>query len=290
MKIRALLILLLILILQNTSFAKPVVFNEEGKFGLKDDAGKIIVDAEYKKLIRLGETGWIIQDGTKFGIMNDNGQILVEPKYTRAERVLGKYAKLTRGSRCGLFDEKGFEILPPEYSSIDLLFGGMFLTCKNYKYGVTDMNGQPILDNMFDDIYMPKPNVMVIVYNGQTYQIEGIRADEMTLPQNLAALGDTSNFTITELVTNPVATTGYYGVTATNYLLKVFSSISPAYEDTIDELMFSQGADAAGVIMKFSWLPKFPFVYVKHYYQNLIAPNNGPLSGVKTNLKKQLSE
>lgn len=284
------LLILLLLIIQNIVSARPTVFNEDGKFGLKDEAGKVIVDAQYKKLIRLGESGWIIQDGSKFGIMNDSGQVMVEPKYNRAERVLGKFAKLTRGSRCGLFDEKGFEVLPPVYSSIDLLFGGMFLTCKDYKYGVTDINGQLILENRFDDIYMPKPNVMVIVYNGQQYQIEGIQGDELTHPSNLYSLKDDSNFTITELVTKPGVTTGYYSVTATNYLLKIFSSISPAYEDTIDELMFLQGADAAGVIMKFSWLPKFPFVYAKHYYQNLVAPNNGPLSGVKTNLKKQLSE
>lgn len=284
------LLVLLLLIIQNITLATPKVFNEDGKFGLQDETGKIIVDAKYKKLIRLGETGWIIQEGSKFGIMNDDGTVVVKPRYTRAERVLGKYAKLTRGSRIGLFDEKGFEILAPEYSSIDLLFGGMLLTCKNYKYGVTDFNGQPILDNLFDDIYMPKPNVMVIVYNGQQYQIERNRGEELALPSNLYSLKDNSDFTITELVTKPGVTTGYYSVTASNYLLKVFSSISPAYEDTIDELMFFQGADAAGVIMKFSWVPKFPFVYAKNYYQNLVAPNNGPLSGIKANLKKHLSE
>ena len=290
MKKKCALLILLLTLVQTVAYSAPSVFNYDGKFGLKDESGNVIVDAKYKKLIRLGETAWIIQDGSKFGIMDDNGNILVDPKYHRAERVLGKFAKLTRGSRCGLFDEKGFEVLPPEYSSIDLLFGGMFLTCKNYKYGVTDFNGQPILDNLFDDIYMPKPNLMVIVYNGQQYQIENIKGGEMTLPSDLYSITDNSNFTITELVTKPGTTTGYYGVTATNYLLKIFSSISPAYEDTIDELMFSQGADAAGVIMKFSWLPKFPFVYAKNYYQNLIAPNNGPLSGVKNNLKKHLSE
>lgn len=222
--------------------------------------------------------------------MNDEGKILVEPKYNRADRVLGKFAKLTKGEKNGLFDEKGFVILPPEYSSIDLLFGGMFLTCKNYKYGVTDFNGQPILDNIFDDIYMPKPNVMIITYNGQQYEIQGVKSGEMTLPTDVASIQDSEDFKITELIQKPVATTGYYSVTATNYLLKIFSSISPAYEQTIDELMFSQGADAAGVIMKFTWLPRFPFVYVRKYCQNLAAPNNGPLSGVKTNLKKQLND
>jgi len=281
-------VILLLLIFQCSGFAKSAVYSQDGKFGLKSETGEIITDAKYRKLIRLGETGWIFQSGSKFGVMDDSAKVLVEPKYNRADRFLGKYAKLTRGEKVGLFDEQGFEILPSEYSSIDLLFGGMLLTNKNYKYGITDHNGQPILDNIFDDIYMPKPNVMVITYNGQTYEIEGVNKEELSLPQNLTTINENEEFKITELITKPAVTTGYYGITATNYLLKVFSSISPAYEQTIDELMFAQGADAAGVIMKFTWLPRFPFVYAKKYYKNLVAPNNGPLSGVKTNLKRQI--
>ena len=286
MKKLALLVCLL-LISQNFAFSRPTVFNEEGKFGLKNESGQVIVDAKYKKMIALGESGWIIQYRNKFGIMNDNGDIIVEPKYSRADRVLGRFAKFTKGDKNGIFDEKGFEVLPVEYSSIDLLYGGMFLTCKNYKYGVTDLNGQVILDNIFDDIYMPKPHLMVIVYNGNKYEIEGVKGTELTLPFD--KLADSSNFQITEIISNPATATGYYGVTATNYFLKIFSSISPAYEDTIDELMFLQGADAANTIIKFSWIPKFPFVYARKYYQNLVAPNNGPLSGVKNDLKRQLN-
>lgn len=283
------LALICLIIMQTSAFANPVVFNEDGKFGLKDNAGKVIVNAKYKKLIRLGERGWIIQSGSKFGVMSNDGTILVEPKYTHADRVLGKFAKLGKGDKYGIFDEMGFSVLPVEYSSIDLLYGGMFLTCKNFKYGITDFNGQVILDNMFDDIYMPKPNIIVLEYNGQKFEIEGAKSSELSLPVDIQSIQDSSDFTITELISKPAATTGYYSVTATNYFLKIFSSISPAYEQTIDELMFSQGADAAGVIMKFSWLPKFPVVYVRKYYQNLTAPNNGPLSGVKSNLKKELT-
>ncbi len=287
---KKLALILLLIFAQMTVFASPIVYNDDGNFGLKDNSGNIIVEAEYKKLIKLGESGWIFQKRSKFGIMSDSGKILVEPKYNYAERLLGKFAKLKKGDKYGLFDEIGFEVLPVEYSAIDLLFGGMFLTCKNYKYGVTDINGQPILENVFDDIYMPQPNRMILVYNGQQYEIEGIKGEELTLPSDIRSLADTSEIAIKELITKPGVTTGYYSVTATNYFLKIFSSISPAYEDTIDELMFSKGADAAGVIMKFSWLPRFPFVYVKKYIQNLTAPNNGPLSGVKSNLKKELTE
>ena len=276
--------------LQNVSFARPTVFSEDGKFGLKNEQGETIVDAKYKKLIRLGESSWIMQSGSKFGIIDDSGTVLVDAKYSKADRILGKFAKFAKGDKFGIFDEKGFVILPVEYSSIELLFGGMFLTCKNYKYGVTDFNGQPILDNIFDDIYMPKRNKMVIVYNGQQFEIESSKDGELTLPLDIVANRDDVDFTITELIQKPAATTGYYSVTATNYLLKIISSISPAYEQTIDELMFSQGADAANIIMKFTWLPKFPIVYAKKYYQNLVAPNNGPLGGVKNNLRRHLSQ
>ena len=284
------LFVITMLMLQNVSFARPTVFSEDGKFGLKNEQGETIVDAKYKKLIRLGESSWIMQSGSKFGIIDDSGTVLVDAKYSKADRILGKFAKFAKGDKFGIFDEKGFVILPVEYSSIDLLFGGMFLTCKNYKYGVTDFNGQPILDNIFDDIYMPKRNKMVIVYNGQQFEIESSKDGELTLPLDIVANSDDVDFTITELIQKPAATTGYYSVTATNYLLKIISSISPAYEQTIDELMFSQGADAANIIMKFTWLPKFPIVYVKKYYQNLVAPNNGPLGGVKNNLRRYLSQ
>ncbi len=284
------LVILLSLMLQNLVFAAPFVYSENGNFGLKGENGEIITEAKYKKVIQLGESAWIIQIGNKFGIMNNSGEIIVKAKYNRAERILGKYVKLIKGEKCGLFDEKGLEVLPVEYSSIDLLYGGMFLTCKNFKYGVTDLNGMLILDNVFDDIYMPKPNVMVLVYNGKPLEIEGVNGSELSLPVDITSLANNSNISITELISNPATTTGYYGVSATNYILKIFSSISPAYEETIDELMFSKGADAAGIILKFSWLPRFPFVYAKKYYQNITAPNNGPLNEVKTNLKKHLNE
>lgn len=283
------LALILILLSQISVSASPIVFSEDGKFGLKEGEN-IVVEAKYKKLIRLGDSGWIVQEKNKFGVMSNSGKILVEPKYNQAERVLGRFAKLRKGDKYGLFDENGFTILEPVYSSIDLLFGGMFLTCKNYKYGVTDFNGRVILDNIFDNIYTPKPNMMVIEYNGQIYEITYLAGDMIELPQDIASIKDSSDFLITEILNKPVTTTGYYGIAATNYLLKIFSSISPAYEETIDELMFSQGADAASVIMKCAWIPCFPFVYAKRYYKNLTAPNNGPLSGVKKNLRKELTE
>lgn len=276
-------IVLLFFLIQNNVFATSFVYSEKDKFGLKNEMSDVVTEAKYKKLIRLGETAWIMQDGSHFGIIHDSGKIIEPAQYTQAERVLGKFAKFKRGEKYGIFDEMGFEILPLAYSSIDLLPGGMFVTCKNYKYGVTDLNGQVILDNIFDDIYAEKHNTLTIIYEGNTYQIER----EGNLPFDMMSIHRDMDFNIKEENTNPIITTGYYGIAATDYMLKLISSISPAYEKTIDELMYSQGADTVNVIMKFSWLPKFPFVYAKKYYATLRDPNNGPLSSIKNSLKNK---
>ncbi len=265
-----------------------VFSNEKNLFGLKDKSGNIIVEPQYKKLIRLGDSSWIVLKKTKYGLIDNSGNYLIEPKYRHVDRILGKYLKIGNSNNFAIYNEKGEIIIPPEYSSIDILFGGMFLTKKNYKYGVCDRNGNVILDNIFDDIYMPKPNIMRIQYNGQWYEIEQIAGGELQLPDDVKNIKGDDNFKVTEFITNPVTASGYSAVTFTDYFLKVFSSISPAHEATIDELMLSQGADTVNIFIKFTWLPKYPFTFAKNYYHNIRTPNNGPLSDIKNELKQKM--
>lgn len=273
------------------SMDDEVVFSNEKKnvlFGLKDKSGNIIVDAQYKKLIRVGNSAWIINKKNKYGMIDCAGNILVEPKFRHVDRMLGKYVKLGNENNYGVYNEFGEAIIPNEYMSVDLLFGGMFLIKKNYKYGVADRNGKLILKTIFDDIYMPKPNIMRIQYNGQWYEIEQIVSGEFQLPDDVKNIKENSDFRVTKFVTDPITASGYSAVTFTDYILKIFSSISPSHEETIDELMFSQGADTVNIFIKCSWLPKYPFTFAKKYYHNIRTPNNGPLNNVKNELKQKM--
>ncbi len=265
------------------------VFCEDNKFGLKDKSGNVLVEPKYKKLIRLGTSSWIVQKGSKFGIIDSEGNILVQPKYRHVDRFFAKYAKLGNDNDYGLYNEKGEIIIMPEYSRIDPLFGQMFLTRKNYKYGIVDSEGKEILENDYDDIYMPDPNTLMIKYEGEWYEVERAAQGEITLPDNTSKIRVGGNeLKITKVITDTGLVSGYGALTAADYLLKIFTSISPAYEETIDELMFSQGAETVNIFFQLGWIPKFPFTYAKKYYQNLVQPNNGPLSDIREDVKKQL--
>lgn len=284
------LLILILLLFANNVFATETlsIFGQDGKFGLKNTDDVIIVKPIYTKMILLGDSSYIVQKHGKFGLIDPEGNTLIPTKYYVAERILGKYLKIGNVGKYGLYDEFGQMILPHEYSSIDLLFGGMFLTCKNYKYGVIRNSGEVLLDNKFNDIYMPKPNIIRINYNGTWYEIEQKTGETLVLPDNIRDIKGDENFSVTEWVTKPATAAGYSVVTGTDYLLKLFSSISPAHEKTIDELMLSKGADTVSIFMKLGWIPKYPFVYGKNYYQTVKTPNNGPLSNVKYELKRKL--
>ncbi len=266
------------------------VYTQDGLFGLKNKiTGECVTEAEYKKLIRIGDSSWLVAKKTRYGLIDNNGNEIVPIKYRHAERILGKFAKLGNDNDYGLYGENGEIILPPMYSSIELLYGNMFLTCRKYKYGVSDFEGNILLPNDFDDIYMPTPTTMRIQYHGMWFEIEKASADGIELPENSKKVTiDNQEVTFTKLVTDTGVMSGYYTLTTADYILKIISSISPAYEQTIDDLMLSHGADTVNIVMKMSWLPKFPFVYAKKYFNNLMAPNNGPLSPIRQNMRRKL--
>lgn len=260
------------------------IYTDDEKFGLKTETATI-TDAKYKKLIYLGENAFIALKGSKYGIIDKDGNVILDFKYSHANRILGKYVKLQNYKGVGLYNEFADIIVPQTTDSIELLHGGMLLVGDNYKYGVSDLKGNILISNVCDDIYMPKPNIMRIRYKGEWFEIEQVNAKTLTLPEDIENIKSNADFKITKLVTSPVAASKYSVIAATDYSLKLLSSISPAYEATIDELMLSQGADAISIIAKVSWLPKFPFVYAKNYYKTFRNPNNGPLSEVKNNIR-----
>lgn len=265
-------------------------FSQNERWGFKDKNGNIIVEPIYKKLIRLGDSSWIVQNKrNKFGLIDNSGNVIVPIKYNHADRLVTKFAKFGNTYDYGVYDEYGNTIVEPKFSKIDILYGKMFLTYKNYKYGIVGFDGKTILENEFEDIYMPKPNVMRIKYQGRWIELEQVNADTLTLPadakHNLATKEDLD---LRNIIVNTGVVSGYSVLTFSDYVIKLFSSISPAHEDTVDELMLSQGADTMNIFMKLTWLPKYPFVYVRKYYENVRNPNNGPLTDIRDELKQQI--
>jgi len=279
-----------------TSFAitndDVVLFQNDAElWGLKDQNGETLIEPTYKKMIRIGYHSWLVQaQDNKFGLTDEVGGVIIEPQYRHCDRILGKYAKLGNSSDFGLYNEYGELIIPHEYSKIDMLFGRMFLTYKNYKYGVVAFDGQPILKNEYDDIYMPSRNVMRLLYKGEWYEIEGVNVETLTLNDEIVNnIYESEDVNFYKIIKETGAVSGYSVLTLTDYIIKIFSSISPAHEETIDELMLSHGADTITILKKLTWIPKYPITYAEKYYKIMRNPNSGPLTDFKNTLRRKMN-
>ncbi len=289
---KKLLFIALALFIQNVFAIENIVqtYSENNKFGLIVNNEKI-TEPVYKKLIRIGDNSWLFLKKNKYGIISNTGEILVDPKFTNAYRFSGgRFVKLGSKGKYALFNEFGQALTEQEYTTIDILYGKMFLVQKNYKYGLINFDGDIILAPIADDIYMPEPSIIKLKFDNTWVEIEQKNKGTIELPVDLALVGENDKFKITEFANKPIASTGYGVVSASDYFIKIFSSISPAYEQTIDELILNHGADTATILIKSSWLIKFPFVYTRNYINTLKAPNNGPLSDIKNDLKNKIKE
>jgi hypothetical protein len=92
---------------------------------------------------------------------------------------------------------------------------------------------------------------------------------------------------VTDIVADTRVISGYSLLTFSDYTIKVFSSISPAHEETIDDLILSHGVDTVDILKRFSWVPKYPVTFVKKYYVHIRNPFNGPLSDIRYGLKNR---
>lgn len=286
---KSLLTLLLIICLCPLAFSnepsKVEVYQVKNKFGLQSGETKI-TDANYSKIIKLGDNAWIVQYKNKYGVMNHKGEILVPIKYRWADRLGANLVKLGNDNDFGVYNDLGEVIILPNYSLIERISKDFFLTCQNYKYGLVDLSGKVVLRNNFDSIFIPDEKTLVIQYQGEWYKLDIIKKDGVNFEVEPSKNDDINSFN--EVVVKTGAISGYSVLTFTDYVLKLFSSLSPAYEATIDELMFAKGGDAVPVIMNFSWLPKMPFTYLKNYYKNIRKQESDVLSHPRNYLKKKI--
>ena len=278
-----------VFVMEELTKSKAEVFSENNMFGLKDsETGDILVKPLYLKMVRVGKSAWIVQKKNKFGLIDSAGNYLLEPKYRHVDRILGRYVKFGNDSDFGVYDEFGNEILPPIYNSIDLLYGKMFLTYKNFRYGVSDFKGNVLIANICDDIYMPSRDVMKIKYLGTWYEIEDVSVEKLYLPETITNMKKNTEFKVTDIVADTGNISGYSILTFSDYFIKVFSSISPAHEETIDDLILSHGVDTVDILKSFVWVPKYPATFAKKYYVHVRNPFNGPLADLRYNVKNKI--
>ena len=165
---RAYCIFWLLLITFYSAASSYNVFEENGKVGLKNEQGKILIPAKYDVLgwsngefsIFNGVTGY--KDAGMWGLINLDNQILTKAIYEDVVTsnssliVARKKSNLSLRVVAGCLNTSGKEVIPFQYDGINLssLHAVVFTKVGNqYKYGLIDLENKTLIPQQYKSIH-----------------------------------------------------------------------------------------------------------------------------------------
>ncbi len=166
--------------------SNSLLIQNEGKVGLCNSEGSIIIDPNYKSIIAIAEdykNGYIVVDqDNKFGVIDINKSIILQPKYQDILPVYGngKYVVKQEGSY-KIIDKDENVLLADGFDTIEQINGDKLIIQKNGKFGVINLQKDEIIKANYDEIKYISDDYYIAKQNGK-YGIISTVQEKQGLP------------------------------------------------------------------------------------------------------------
>ncbi|MES2701158.1 MAG: WG repeat-containing protein [Bacteroidota bacterium] len=147
-----------------------------GKEGLVDTSGKLIIPCKYNKISSLGLNDFDphsksvqVELNKKFGRIGYDGKVRIAPVYDHIENVSWDYIFVIKGRLRAIMDHNGNYVVPPKYRSIrPQVFGDYFIvTDSTGKQGVVNSKAKEVVPCIYESIQSVCKNTLFIERNGK---------------------------------------------------------------------------------------------------------------------------
>lgn len=111
-----------------------IVQNREGRYGLLNKRGKLVVPLEYNYIVQLIDSEKMIEregdivkvkKGNKYGLINNSGESVLPLEYEDIRSFSNKLLVVKNNGKYGLVDEKGKVIVEPKYDELGSISSNM---------------------------------------------------------------------------------------------------------------------------------------------------------------------
>ncbi|MEM9820186.1 MAG: WG repeat-containing protein [Bacteroidota bacterium] len=169
---------------------KMIFFKQQGKWGIKDQDGKSILDPILDEPRLEKENPIPFQREGKYGYLNYLAQEIVPCQYDYAEPFYERMAIIGKDQLFGVINLKHERVLPLAYDTIvRRSFDENFIVAKgkagdaSRKWGLFNGQGENLLPVVYDTIWWEYPEKnYVVVQNGQ-YGLFGRKGNELIAPE-----------------------------------------------------------------------------------------------------------
>lgn len=176
----------------------------DGKKGLVDNMGKIIIENKYQEITSLTnqyENGFIVKnDQGKYGVINYNKTIALQEKYDEIKNVYGNEMYVVKELETyKIVNTKGEKFLENKFEEVKEINLNDIIIKTNGKYGVVNVNGEEKLPAIYDDLTYAFSDYYIAKKENK-YGIVDINNEE-TLPFNYNYIKYLSNIGILQAET-----------------------------------------------------------------------------------------
>ena len=143
---------------------------KDGKYGLIDIDGKVILEPEYEEIYTLKglKNSILIKKDGKFGLVNAKGAVIINPEYSSIEKFDDDYRHgyitVDSNQKYGLVSYAGSKILENNYEKIDQIYGENYFSIQEGgKQKIINSKGEKVLESGFDKITQINSDGLVFV-------------------------------------------------------------------------------------------------------------------------------
>lgn len=147
---------------------------QNGKYGLINFDGKVLLSPEYDEITSLDETenSLLIKTESGYGICDTEGNVQVNPIYKQVKAISKNYKDgyivESQDGKYGVVDFTKQVILEPKYEEVKNIYdNGKYIVKEDGKYIVIDKDGKTILENRANEIQSMKDNKFIILENSK---------------------------------------------------------------------------------------------------------------------------
>ena len=259
----------------NNGTVNSFMLLKDGKYGVADVAGKIVLEPEYdevrydnlRKLYR-------VRKDKKYGVYFEASGFKTDVDYDRISTDGAQYVTLIKDNKWGIIDYSGNVILPTEYDKATIMgFNEGFNITKDGKSGIADNKGNITIPPIYDEIRtfaFKHDNLYIVTQNNKTGVID--KQNNSVIPVEYDRLFDREDYII-------VKQNDKYGVYSADGVIVA----SPQYdwvsgsETQNSKLLFPRKDDLYGIIGENNTIvypPRFTDIGYLHDEEMLINPFN----------------
>lgn len=147
---------------------------KDGKYGLIDFNGKVLIDCQYEQIDTLKgvKNSILITKEQKLGLTDNEGNIIIEPIYKEIKsfgtNYQDGYQVINEENKVGVIDFNKTTILQCKYDEIKTTTSsGMYVVKTDGKLKVIDKNEQVVLEDKFEDVKSINGENVVFVTGGK---------------------------------------------------------------------------------------------------------------------------